>query len=204
MKDLFKSGLIMAAILALFSPLAAGAQCPSCGLQVQQIQQMPSPCGCGVAPNAEVVSPPCTLQVDRTDKVLFRVMNPTCAMVNFSIPCIGLQNSVPAGCEKTFFVDAGKINDAKLAYSIQNCQGCCISSGTVENKFYTPSDPSVALAKIIDYSKYTSASAPIKPEPRYYETPARFCPTKVHQRPVHYCPRKKVKHHCSQHVRGYW
>jgi hypothetical protein len=160
-----RTGLLAVVLTALCLPLAVQAQV--------------------VMPSANTMTPMVTGQrVDAGQRVLFRVVNPTGAPVNFTMADLGVNYPVPANSERTFFLDMTNVTDRpQVAYAVTGQGGTPIASGAITNDDYLmgTSSSAVALQGLMNYS--TAYSAPIDPEPLYYE-----------QRPVS----RPVP------VRGYW
>ncbi len=181
-RKLLQSGLALAMVVGLCAPLAASAQ--------QTTEQIM------VGENAATTSiiPTATQEVGPGQQVLFRVVNPTTQATTFSIPDVGVSYDVPPLCERTFYVGMDKVQQKQLAYYVTDASGTQLASGAVENEFYTGGVSEVALNNIINYS--TAYSAPIKPEPQYYQRPVTYRKRAVKQH------KRVVKHH--RRIRGYW
>lgn len=163
-----KSGLALMSLLGLCMPMA----------QAQVVQEVIV----GTTPSAAAVTTTGN-RVDAGQDVLFRVINPTARQVNFTIPDLGISYPIPAGTERTFFLNMGNVLQRQVAYRITDPAGTQLAGGVLVNEdFYTAADATaLALANIINYS--SAYSAPIDPEPEY-----------IDERPAVY----------QQPVRGYW
>lgn len=65
--------------------------------------------------------------------VLFHVINPTASTVTFSVPNLGIRNAVPAGADRTFYVDMTKLSGASVNYAILNTRNDKLHSGMIQN-----------------------------------------------------------------------
>jgi len=142
-------GIVLAATIALSAPFAAQAE----STVTERIV---------IGQSASTIP---TWDAYGKKAVLFNVINPTSSSVTFAVPSLGIRNDVPAGADKTFYVDMSRVSDASVAYEILNADDSRLISGILNNTDAL-SDSNMSVYKsMTTTTAYTEPAT--KPEPLY-------------------------------------
>ncbi len=168
-KSLLQASLAVAVVAAMSLPLAAQAQ----GYQTIDViggHQAGS-----------------TINVSSDQDLLFNVRNTSNGPVTFSIPSLALTYTVPAGQDRTVFVDMQNVTTRDLVYTVTDASGNQVATGTIINNDFVGGTTASSLSSIINYS--TEYTAVTEPEPTYEQPVAMPTQTEVREQPM---------------IRGYW
>jgi len=174
-------GIVLAATIALSVPFAAQAK----STVTEEI----------VVGQSASTMPVCDAHGNKA--VLFRVVNPTSSSVTFAVPSLGIRQDVPAGADKTFYVDMSQVSNAPVTYDILNADDTNLISGVVNNTdAYSTNSSMMAYKSLTTTTAYSEPAA--KPEP-VYQT----------EQPVSYQQTQTTSQTSSEtttpkDVRGYW